>query len=203
MARHASPASPSKVGHQRDSDPRSGALTGTPEDYRKVHAFQDRLSRVPLSALASPTRRRSGGSIPVSTPSKTAVAIRWPMEPPRYSKVLASAMKSNPPLPADAPMVAELARIGIGPGAGFRTREQARSDHDAGDAERAAERPGEVKSADQGGRGAQAVGSSRSGPGVYGTDYLQRAFITAFGLGPNHPEDAVYPVSEADPEQRP
>ena len=34
--------------------------------------------------------------------------------------------------------------------------------------------------------------------GQYGTDYLQRATITYFGLGANRPEDAVYPTSEVD-----
>ncbi len=33
--------------------------------------------------------------------------------------------------------------------------------------------------------------------GIYGTDYLQRALITAIGLGANRPQDAVYPTSEA------
>ncbi len=32
--------------------------------------------------------------------------------------------------------------------------------------------------------------------GNYGTNYLQRALITAIGLGANLPEDAVYPTSE-------
>ena len=32
--------------------------------------------------------------------------------------------------------------------------------------------------------------------GVYGTDYAQRAFITAIGLGANRPQDAVYPTSQ-------
>ena len=31
--------------------------------------------------------------------------------------------------------------------------------------------------------------------GNYGTNYLQRALITAIGLGANRPEDAVYPTS--------
>jgi hypothetical protein len=34
--------------------------------------------------------------------------------------------------------------------------------------------------------------------GVYGTDYLQRATITAIGLGCNRPQDAVFPTSLAD-----
>ena len=32
--------------------------------------------------------------------------------------------------------------------------------------------------------------------GSYGTNYLQRAYITAIGLGANLPQDAVYPTSE-------
>jgi hypothetical protein len=34
--------------------------------------------------------------------------------------------------------------------------------------------------------------------GVYGTDYLQRALVTAIGLGANRPQDAIYPTSEKD-----
>jgi len=32
--------------------------------------------------------------------------------------------------------------------------------------------------------------------GLYGTNYIQRALITAIGLGANRPQDAVYPTSE-------
>jgi hypothetical protein len=34
--------------------------------------------------------------------------------------------------------------------------------------------------------------------GVYGTDYLMRALITAIGLGANRPHDAIYPTSLKD-----
>ena len=34
--------------------------------------------------------------------------------------------------------------------------------------------------------------------GVYGTDYLMRALVTAIGLGANRPRDAVYPTSLKD-----
>jgi hypothetical protein len=34
--------------------------------------------------------------------------------------------------------------------------------------------------------------------GLYGTDYLNRALITAIGLGANRPQDAVYPTGEKD-----
>ncbi len=34
--------------------------------------------------------------------------------------------------------------------------------------------------------------------GTYGADYLQRALVTAIGLGANRPQDAIYPTSETD-----
>jgi len=34
--------------------------------------------------------------------------------------------------------------------------------------------------------------------GLYGANYVQRAMITAIGLGANRPQDAVYPTSELD-----
>jgi hypothetical protein len=34
--------------------------------------------------------------------------------------------------------------------------------------------------------------------GLYGTDYIQRALITAIGLGANRPQDAIYPTSQKD-----
>jgi hypothetical protein len=38
--------------------------------------------------------------------------------------------------------------------------------------------------------------------GLYGTDYLMRALVTAIGLGANRPQDAVYPTSQKDAEDR-
>ncbi len=38
--------------------------------------------------------------------------------------------------------------------------------------------------------------------GLYGTDYLNRALITAIGLGANRLQDAVYPTSLKDAERQ-
>ena len=38
--------------------------------------------------------------------------------------------------------------------------------------------------------------------GLYGTDYLMRALVTAIGLGANRPQDAVYPTSQKDAQGR-
>jgi hypothetical protein len=34
--------------------------------------------------------------------------------------------------------------------------------------------------------------------GIYGTDYRNRAVVTAVGLGANRPQDAIYPFSQKD-----
>jgi len=39
--------------------------------------------------------------------------------------------------------------------------------------------------------------------GLYGTDHVQRALVTAIGLGANRPHDAVYPTSEVDATGKP
>ena len=38
--------------------------------------------------------------------------------------------------------------------------------------------------------------------GIYGTDYLMRALVTAIGLGANLPQDAVYPTSQKDAQRQ-
>ena len=40
------------------------------------------------------------------------------------------------------------------------------------------------------------------GLGVYGTDYMKRAVVAAFGWPANREKDAVYPYTEVDSEGR-
>ena len=94
--------------------------TGTPEDYKAVHALQDKFSVVPLSApTASRTRRRRASSIPAFD-MKTAVRKQVnALDIDAYFNRLAKLMKTNPPTAQDAPMVARMARIGLVPGQDF------------------------------------------------------------------------------------
>ena len=101
-----------------------------------------------------------------------------------YFKLLAALMKDNPPAKADAPMVAKLKRLGIEPGKDF---DLAKLDPPSpraleGVPKIALERiMAHFKNA----------GTDVNGwifttkAGLYGTDYLQRAFVTAIGLGAN------------------
>jgi hypothetical protein len=121
------------------------------------------------------------------------------MDAGAYFKLLATLMKDNPPAAADAAMLAKMARIGIVPGQDF---DMSKLDPAVAKALQAMVKPAQEKIMSQ-----MQVGGSvnvngwsyrTKGIGIYGTDYLQRAFITAIGLGANRVQDAIYPTSEAD-----
>lgn len=173
--------------------------TGTPEDYKACHALMDKYQLVPLSAHGKPYTPPEGKvdpTIDTKTPVRDQV---HKMDAVSYFTLLAKLMKDNPPAKADAPMVAKLAKIGLVPG----------KDFDASKLPAAAAReiPGVAQK--------KILGHFKDGgthlngwlfttkAGVYGTEYLQRAFITAIGLGANRPQDAVYPTSEVDADGKP
>ncbi len=168
--------------------------TGTPEDYKAVHEVQDQCKLVPLSGYGKdwqPPR----GTVDPSIDMKTAVRDQVNrMDAVEYFTLLCDLLKRNPPSAADAPMVETLARIGIAPGQDFD-----KSKLDASFAKRIPEvafdrimlhfkfSDGDIK--DTNGWG------YTTKTGLYGTEYLQRALVTAIGLGANRPQDAIYPTS--------
>ncbi len=173
--------------------------TGTPEDYKACHAVMDRYDLRPLSAHGK-AYTPPPGKVEAGIDTKTAVREQVNrLDGASYFSLLARLMKDNPPAAADAPVVAKLARLGVVPGKAF-------------DAARLA--PAVAKAVEQAPKAGVSrvmghfkdAGTQENGwtfttkAGVYGTDYLQRAFITAIGLGANRPQDAVYPTSEADAE---
>jgi hypothetical protein len=176
--------------------------TGTPEDYRAVHALQDQFSAVPLSAYGKPYTPPEG-KVDASIDMKTAVREQVSrLDAAAFFKLLAALMKDNPPAAADAPMVARMARIGLAPGADF---DPGKLDPAVAKGLRDAPKLAFEKIATH----VKDAGSDVNGwlfstrTGVYGTDYLQRAFITAVGLGANRPQDAIYPTSPHDADGKP
>jgi hypothetical protein len=176
--------------------------TGTPEDYAAVHKMQDEISLVPLSAYGKPYTPPSGEvdpNIDMKTPVRDQVNA---LSSETYFSLLATLMKDNPPAKADAPMVAKLAKLGIVPGQAFDA-----SKLGEGAAKALADVPktafekimGHFKEAGRLENG----WTFSTKTGLYGTDYLQRAFVTAIGLGANRPQDAVYPTSDVDAEGNP
>jgi hypothetical protein len=178
--------------------------TGTPEDSKAVHALQDKFSMVPLSAYGKPYTPPPGTvdpNVDMKTPVREQV---HKLDAAAYFKLLAALMKDNPPAADDAPMVAKLAKIGIVPGQEF---DMSKLDPAVAKVLQAVPKAAQEKIMSQ----MQAGGSVNvngwsyrtEGIGIYGTDYLQRAFITAIGLGANRPQDAIYPTSEADADGKP
>ena len=176
--------------------------TGTPEDYKKVHEFQDKLALVPLSAYGKPYTPPEG-KIDPKIDSKTAVREQVnALTAAEYFALLATLMKDNPPSKEDAPLVAKMAKIGVVPGQPFDAKKA-----DPAVAKVLPEVPkaafGKVMAHFKD-AGIEVNGWTLSTKtGLYGTDYLQRAFITAIGLGANRPQDAVYPTSEVDGDGKP
>ena len=176
--------------------------TGTPEDYAKVHKMQNEISIVPLSSFGKPYTPPPGTvdpDIDMKTPVREQVNA---LDTAAYFNLLAMLMKDNPPAKADATMVAKMAKLGIVPGAPFDFR---KLDPAVQEVLKDVPKEGFEKIMAH----FKSAGKDINGwifttkTGLYGTDYLQRALITAIGLGANRPQDAVYPTSEIDVEGKP
>lgn len=176
--------------------------TGTPQDFKEVHVIQNNYKLTPLSAYGRGKVFKPGTvtvdpSIDMSTPPREQVNA---MSGPVFFTEFARLLNDNPPAPADQPMVAKLAKLGIVPGQPF--------DFSKVDPKVAAAMKRVPK-------GALALieKSAQSAPrengwlisrtGTYGTDYALRASTAYFGLGANLPEDAIYPVAMTDAQGNP
>ncbi len=169
--------------------------TGTPEDYKAVHELQDQVQLVPLSAYGK-DYTPPPGKVDASIDMKTAVRDQVnAMDAVTYFTMLCELMKTNPPYKADAPMVAKMATIGIVPGQSF-DKTKFNPDFAKRVPQAAFDRimlhfkfsDGDVKNVNGWG--------FTTKTGIYDTNYIQRALITAIGLGANRPQDAVYPTSQ-------
>jgi hypothetical protein len=174
--------------------------TGTPDDYKAVHAIQDAMTVVPLSSFGKPYTP-APGTVDPSIDMKTAVREQVnAMDGASYFKLFAELLKTNPPNADDAPMVAKLAKIGIVPGQDF---DATKLDPAVAAGIAKAPKPAQDKIPAWMKEGIVAGDSKLENgwmfttkTGLYGTNYLQRALITWIGLGANRPQDAIYPTSE-------
>lgn len=173
---------------------------GTPEDYAAVHKLQDAVSLVPLSSYGKPYTP-APGVVDATIDMKTAVRDQVnKLTADEYFNLLAKLMKDNPANAADKPMLQKMAKLGIVPGQPFDSSKLGPVAKEAFDAvpKIAQEKimlwlkegilHGDMKLVNGW------VFTTETG--LYGTKYLQRALITAIGLGANRPQDAVYPTSE-------
>jgi len=167
--------------------------TGTPEDYAAVHALQDEFKLVPLSAYDK-AYTVPAGHVDASIDMKTAVREQVNrMSAVEFFSLLAELMKKNPPSAADAPALAKFAKIGLVAGQDFDAS-KLRADFAERIPQIAFDRIMLQFKINKDVQDINGWGFTTK-TGLYGTDYLMRALITAIGLGANRPQDAVYPTS--------
>ncbi|WP_205827940.1 DUF1254 domain-containing protein [Microbulbifer sp. SH-1] len=176
--------------------------SGTQKDYAEVHKLQNEISAIPLSAYGknyTPPAGKVDPSVDMKTPVRDQVNS---LTTEAYFKLLARLMKDNPPTAADAPALKKFARLGIEPGKPFEFSRLSKAVQDA--IRDVPEISFEKIMAHSKVSGKHINGwLFTTDTGVYGTDYLQRAFITAIGLGANRPQDAVYPTLDVDASGQP
>lgn len=170
--------------------------TGTPDDYAAVHALQDEFKLVPLSSYGKPYTPPAG-SVDPSIDMKTAVREQVNrMTAVEYFTLLAHLMKSNPPAAEDAPELAKFAKIGLVPGQDFDAS-KLKADFAKRIPQVAFDRIMVQFKINKDVKDINGFAYTTK-TGLYGTDYLMRALVTAIGLGANRPDDAVYPTSQKD-----
>lgn len=171
--------------------------TGTPEDYAAVHAIQDAVRLAPLSQWDNKDWTPPAGKVDPAIDMKTPVRDQVnALDTTAFFTLACELMKRNPPYAVDAPFLEKIAAMGIVPGQDFDA-----SKLDAAFARRIpqlgfARIMLHFKDSDD----VQDVNGwgFTLKTGTYGTDYTQRALVTAIGLGANRPQDAVYPTSTRD-----
>ncbi len=175
---------------------------GTEKDYEAVNALQAQYKITPLSAwgkpytyTAPPVNPNPGFSM-TDKPQKAILDLGTK----GYFNLMAQLMEgAAPPAPADAPLLAKLARIGIVPGKPFHmTAFSPEVQAALKEVPLLALKKIEASHTEFGEKvnGWAII----KGLGVYGTDYLKRAVVAAYGWPANLEKDAVYPYTEVDGE---
>jgi hypothetical protein len=174
--------------------------TGTPEDYDAVHALQDQFTLAPLSSYGksyTPPTAHVDPSIDMKTAVRDQVNR---LDANAYFTLLAQLMKTNPPAAADAPELAKFTKIGLVAGQDFDAS-KLNADFASRIPQAAFDRillQMKVNPAVKNVNGWVFDAET----GIYGTNYLNRALVTAIGLGANRIQDAIYPISTKDAQGR-
>ena len=172
---------------------------GTEQDYEAVNALQAQYKITPLSAWGKPYTFEAP---PVSDPGYSMTdkpqTVILGMGTAGYFGMMAKLMGgASPPAPEDAPILARMAKIGVVPGQPF---DMSKLDPAVQDVLKdVPEAALEQIEANKSGLGKVVDGwVITKGLGEYGTDYMKRAVVAAFGWPANREKDAVYPNTDVD-----
>ena len=173
-----------------------------PADYAAVHALQAQYKLTPLSAWGKPYKAPAGtvdAGIDMSPPADQIAK----MNAATYFQTLASLLEVTPPPAADAPAVAQLAKIGLVPGQDF---DLAKADPDVAKALDGVVQKTMAKLQEAAKTAGTPVNGWNSLPkniANFGTDYGTRAVVALIGFGANIVEDAIYPSAFVDGDGQP
>jgi hypothetical protein len=171
--------------------------TGTKEDYEAVHTLQAQYKVQPLSTFGqdyTPEPAPVDSNPPFSMTDKVRDVIN-DMTIEDYFSMLADLMGSAaPPVEEDTEIVTRMASFGLVPGKPFAPDDATRS---------------AIQDVAKVGYGQIDAYQRKSGTnqngwvipeatGAYGTNYLARAYVAAYGYPANLSADAVYPVAMTD-----
>jgi hypothetical protein len=173
---------------------------GTDADYKAVNKLQAQYKITPLSAWgkkftykAPPVHDNPGFSM--TDKPQTAILE---MGTAGYFNLMAKLMGgAAPPAKEDAPILAEMAKLGIVPGKPFEFDQLSPKVQAA--LKTVPQEALEKIESKKDSMGKMVNGWLISkGLGGYGTDYMKRAVVAAFGWPANREKDAVYPYAIAD-----
>ncbi|WP_271407960.1 DUF1254 domain-containing protein [Pseudomonas sp. Q1-7] len=173
---------------------------GSEQDYAAVNALQAQLTLTPLSAWGKPYTPKAPAVDPNPGFSMTAKPqeVILGMSTETYFNKLASLMcEEAPPAAEDGPILARMATLGIEPCKPFQLGKLEPALQEA-----LADLP--AVALKEIGANQQALGSKvngwtyTKGLGDYGTNYMKRAVVAAFGWPANVEADAVYPYATED-----
>jgi hypothetical protein len=170
-------------------------------DYGEVHAIQNGYALMPLSqypnasSLSAPTAPPVPGSSPGTNRSDPPPMQVQQMTAREFFQTVATLLEANPPHPQDAPLIKQLAHIGIQPGKIFNPESLGVEGQKAFEqgAKTAADTLARLGS--QGGVGEKVNGWTSgfgAATGRYGIHYDARAAVARLGLGALPPEEATY-----------
>ncbi len=168
-------------------------LVSGPGDIPALRAVLGTYGLTPLSSVAAGSAPHPGLLL------EAQPALAPPVLPTglAFLDLLGRALVEDPPPTADRPLLARLAKAGIGAGrtpSSEITDTSRLTDLAAGVADGApavaARARRVVQRGERTGNGWSSLGTNVGGP--YGTDYLGRAVVTAKGLGANQAAEAIY-----------
>ena len=167
-------------------------------DLAAVHALQDQYTLVPLSAFGKPYTLPDGANDPAVDMKTPPVEQIRAMSATAYFGTLARQLKPNSPPVSEAPILSQLAKIGIVPGETF---DASRLDPVVAAALQSSVSAAFDKLHEASHNVSQPVNGWQIPPltlGRFGTDYGLRAVIALIAYGANLSEDAVYPTTFTD-----